>query len=123
MLLFLYLRRALASLWAGVGGPRLFFDRVEFFADVFQKTMDQDAFVIRAHRGAHRHHVILNVIKAWGLAIRRALYDSVRGFQGFHQTYLRCKRPFKRLVHFASLPARSSKRHGPLVLCLTGGKA
>ena len=104
--LILYLRRALVGLWLSVGGP-LFFDLV---SALMECVCDHSRLLGRPQ---HFHFILQGV----GIA---KLHDNAIPFDaipfGLHNNR------WIRFLHFAILPVRSSKRNGPLVLALAGGK-
>ena len=120
MKLLLYLRRIRLCLRVGVGGPHhlpLLPLLPSPFLDTFStfKKMRRD---IKALIGAVLLGLKCNII--FDNPSEQKTGPSPIGIGQFNQEL-----PLGTALHshFASLTARSSKRHGPLVLCLTGGKA
>ena len=106
MLPFLYLRRALLRFQAGVGGPsllRFVLGRLFVSFSVMLTSSIEAIFEPRPQEsGVPSEH-----------GKQQPGEDT-----GVHRKIM----PFG-VCHFAILLARSSKRNGPLVLCLTGGNA
>ena len=132
MLLFCYLRRALAGLRAGVGGPQckqlrgLVFLLQKLGLDIFQKAIDEDSFKFLALSMGHLHEVIFQLVRFWSLAFDE-ISNAIMG--GSKRSYevrdiLSSKAVWSFFLrHIAILSARSQRRYGPLVLGFTGGKA
>jgi hypothetical protein len=102
MKLLLCLRRALAGLRPGVGGSRLSFD-IETCIRPFIQQLSKVVSFCGCHVQCKR-------------AIPSGQYAGDHKFSVLRATYQ------YRECHVASLPVRSSKRYGPLVLGFTGGK-
>lgn len=114
MSLFAYLRRALSSLRVGVGGivtlnPFSIFPKRS--TDAPSNIGDMPRFV------SYMPPVLFfNRISDFFSAAMETIEFRLNAFQITLK-----KASFK--VHLTTLPARSSKCHGPLVPCFTGGNA
>ncbi len=122
-----YLRRALLRFRFGVGGLELFrIERRQRLAFFQSNAGDRDERCSHvANRGA------LIDFLSWTIMLPDQILNRLRNHSPVPEAHVHLGR--NRLstsngvalmfIHFASLAARSSKRNGPFVPCLTGGNA
>ena len=144
MAIFLYLRRALSSLRSSVGGPQHLNNLSACLVRCTHSSENQPikGRTMSAIRNTPRStsRVISLTMRAkqtttrsrtsiiTSFSVDRPVNPRQRPLAAFHTAVAalavlatRARQQFCS-AHFAILTARSSKRHGPLVLCLTGGK-
>jgi len=107
MKLFVYLRRALVGLRAGVGGPLSL-----AWVQVFQSLQCHCQHLCRFSSGVNRNGSTLVINHCGAMVIGRI--DNGRAQL--------CDHPFK-YIHLAILQGVSQKRNGLLVLAYAGGNA
>jgi len=120
MRLLFCLRRALAGLRSGVGGPLHFRDLCNL-APIRFKIFQQ-----RLSFPGQKTSLITNVLgsKVGLIAAVPQLVDRTdKCFERFFNTLQITLQKLLLQCHLAILPARSHRRHGPFVLGFTGGNA
>ena len=117
MRILLYLRRALAGLWVGVGGPLGTAQQAH--------TIDKQADQAKNQTGdtTSLEECLCNLAKyVFGIISIQAKHAEAIENSG-RRPHQREAQDFARIHYFKSLPARSSKRNGPFVPIFAGGNS